>query len=440
MYEDYYRFRRQPFSPTPDPEFLYKSEVHQQTIEQLLRGVRRREGMVLLTGDVGTGKTTTSRAVLQLLDADVFTALVRNPFVGAAELLRALLLDFEVIADGTAVRDVGSPDLVETLSRFLLSLDSVGGSALVVVDEAQNLSPPVLEQLRVLTTLETDQHKLLQILLVGQPELETLLGTPEMRAVNQRIARRCRLRPLTREEVEQYVGFRIRMARGTSDSLFSVRAFDLVHECSKGIPRRINQVCDRALEEGYLALSPTIDESLVREAAATLDLPLGRDTASMTGSRSGPGGQSVQKGRRAPRWVVVSISLGFAILGIGAALLVVKPWVLSAPETLQPPGSAILSFRAPVEFSVGTTPGAIGGYAIRTGVHNTRPAADVTAAMLRYGGVDAEVAPAGGIRLGHVVWIGPYGSLAEARRMEAAVTREFGLVDAQIVADGVSTP
>ena len=167
MYEDYYRFRRQPFSPTPDPEFLYKSDSHQRALEQLLRGIGRREGMLLLTGDVGTGKTTTTRALLRLLDKNVFTALVLNPFVSEDELLRALLQDFGVVADGRALQDASRQSLVETLNRFLLSLAAIGASALAVVDEAQNLRPPVLEQLRVLTALETDQRKLLQILLVG---------------------------------------------------------------------------------------------------------------------------------------------------------------------------------------------------------------------------------------------------------------------------------
>ena len=439
VYQNYYRFRREPFGPTPDPEFLYKSEVHQQALEQLLRGVRQREGMVLLTGDIGTGKTTTTRALLQLLEGDVFTALVRNPFVGAVDLLRALLLDFQVVSDGSALREAERQHLVETLSRFLLSLDSIGASALVVVDEAQNLSPSVLEQLRVLTTLESDQHKLLQILLVGQPELLTLLGTSEMRALNQRIARRCRLRPLTREEGEQYVGFRIRLARETSESLFSDRAMDLIHECSQGIPRRINQLCDRALEEGYLALSPMVDESLVREAATALDLPLERDSASAAKPRSVQKSKPTQRRKRGFLWTGLVVALGLALPATIAALGILKLGVLGVPDTPQLPSSAVPSFRAPVEFSAGAGGESIVSYCIRTGLHETRPAANVTAALLRYGGVAAEVAPAGNSRQGYVVWIGPYESLVEARSIETTVTRGFGVADAQIVAEVLST-
>ncbi len=144
MYEDYYRFRCQPFSPTPDPEFLYKSDSHQQALEQLLRGIRRREGMLLLTGDVGTGKTTTTRALLRLLDKNIFTARVLNPFASEGELLRVLLQDFGVVSEGPALQDASRQSLVETLNRFLVSLAGLGASALAVGDSAPNLRPGVL--------------------------------------------------------------------------------------------------------------------------------------------------------------------------------------------------------------------------------------------------------------------------------------------------------
>lgn len=290
MYEDHYRFHRQPFSPTPDPEFFYKSDSHQQALEQLLQGIRRREGILLLTGDVGTGKTTTTRALVRLLDKNVFTALVLNPFVSEDELLRVLLQDFGVVSDSRALQDAGRQSLVETLNRFLLSLAAVGASALAVVDEAQNLTAPVLEQLRVLTGLETDQQKLLQILLVGQPELQTMLALPEMRQLNQRIARRCTLRPLTRDEVDQYVAFRVRLAGGAWETIFTRRALDLIYQVSEGVPRKINLVCDRSLEMGFAALSLTIDEALVAKAAEALEFTgADRDAIPSTRRRPRPG-------------------------------------------------------------------------------------------------------------------------------------------------------
>ena len=438
MYEDYYRFRRQPFSPTPDPEFLYKSDSHQLALEQLLRGIRRREGMLLLTGDVGTGKTTTTRALLRLLDRDVFTALVLNPFVSEDELLRVLLQDFGVVSDSRALRDASRQSLVETLNRFLLSLSAVGASALAVVDEAQNLAPPVLEQLRVLTALETDQQKLLQILLVGQPELTTLLSSPEMRQLSQRIARRCTIRPLTRDEVEKYVGFRVRMARGAWETMFSARALDLVYQFSEGVPRKINLICDRSLEVGFAALSPTIDETLIAKAAEALEFTRA-SSAAIRSSRSQPAQVS---GRFAiapqtKRWMAAAAGVVMGV-GLGATLTVRGPWAPGGgpPVSAPPPILATLALPEPVAFSADAEPGARQSYAIRTVAFETRPAADATAGMLRELGADAVVTPPDGDAPTYVVWVGPYSSLADARLMETAVKRRFGFLDASIVAGG----
>ena len=315
VYEDHYQFRRQPFSLTPDLEFFYKSDSHQAALEQLLRGIRRREGTLLLTGDVGTGKTTTTRALFRLLDKKVFTALVLDPCVSGDDLARILLQEFGIVSDGSALQDAGRQILVETLNRFLLSLAAVGASALVVVDEAQNLTPPALEQLRVLTALGTDQQKLLQILLVGQPELETMLALPEMRELNQRIARRCTIRSLTCDEVEQYVRFRVRMAGGAWETLFTGRALELIHQFSEGVPRKVNLICDRSLETGFAALSATIDETLVVAAAEALEF-----------TRAGPGAIPSPRPRRRPgrfavapqttRWMATIVG-GGGLRGLG---------------------------------------------------------------------------------------------------------------------------
>ena len=317
MYEDYYRFRCQPFSPTPDPEFLYKSDSHQQALEQLLGGIRRREGMLLLTGDVGTGKTTMTCALLRLLDKNIFTALVLNPFVSEGELLRVLLQDFGVVSDGRALQDASRQSLVETLNRFLLSLAGIGASALAVVDVAQNLRPPVLEQLRVLTALETDQQKLLQILLVGQSELQTMLALPEMRQLNQRIAQRCTIRPLTCDEVEKYVEFRVQMARGAWETMFTGRALDLIYQFSEGVPRQINLICDRSLETGFAALSPTIDETLVARAVEALEFTrASRGAIPATRPRPRPGRVTVAPQTKRVLAMAAGVVAG---VGLGAA-------------------------------------------------------------------------------------------------------------------------
>ena len=442
MYEDYYRLHRRPFSPTPDPEFLYKSDSHQQALEQLLRGIRRREGILLLTGDVGTGKTTTTRALLRLLDRDVFTAVVLNPFVSADELLRVLLQDFGVVSDGRALHDASRQSLIETLNRFLLTLASVGASALAVVDEAQNLAPPVLEQLRVLTALETDQEKLLQILLVGQPELPALLASPEMRQLDQRIARRCTIRPLTRDETEKYVSFRIRMAGGEWDALFTGRALDLIHEFSEGIPRKINLICDRSLEAGFAEFSPTVDETLVAKAAEALEFTWARATAIPSERRPGPAPRRVGVSPGARRWMAAAAGV-VAGVGTGAALTLLVPRMLSAgPDTpaSPPPRLAALALPAPVDFAAGAEPGAGEPYSIRIVVFDTRPPADATAAILRELGADAAVVPLAEDAPGYLVWVGPYASLADARLMETVVKRRFGFLDARIVAGVTLTP
>ena len=438
MYEDYYRFRRQPFSPTPDPEFLYKSDSHQQALEQLLRGIRRREGMLLLTGDIGTGKTTTTRALLRLLDKNIFTALVLNPFVSEDELLRVLLQDFGVVSDGRALQDASRQSLVEILNRFLLSLAAIGASAVAVVDEAQNLRPPVLEQLRVLTALETDQQKLLQILLVGQPELRTMLALPEMRQLNQRIARRCTLRPLTCDEVEKYVGFRVRMARGAWDTMFTSRALDLIYQCSGGVPRKINLICDRSLETGFTALSPTIDETLVAKAAEVLEFTrASRGAIPSTRSRPRPGRFTVAPQTKRVLATAAGVVAG---VGLGAALTLV-PWSRSVAPGVPAlsPSLATLALPEPVDLAAAAEPGVRQSYAIRAVAFKTLPPADATVAMLRELGANAAVAPLDGETPRYVVWIGPYTSLADARLMETVVKRRFGFLDARIVAGTLPT-
>ena len=242
MCEDYYRFTRQPFSLTPDPEFLFKSTSHQAALDQLLRGIWRGEGFLLLTGDVGTSKTTVCRTLVEQLGKRVFTALVSNPFVTQDELLRVLLLDFGVVSRAEARTSsftlATQQQLLDTLNEFLLSLVGVGATAAVIVDEAQNLSPQLLEGIRLLSNLETDNRKLLQLLLVGQPELVATLEDDGMRQLRQRIARRLELTPLSRDEVGQYIAYRLRLASGERGVVFNDGAIDLVYEFSGGVPRK----------------------------------------------------------------------------------------------------------------------------------------------------------------------------------------------------------
>jgi general secretion pathway protein A len=285
MYEPYYGFAETPFSLTPDPKYLYRSESHANAFELLQYAIERREGFVVITGDIGTGKTTLCRALLETTDKRTFTALLLNPFLSADDLLRAILQDLGVLSRGDERRPGRQPstqDLVNTLHDFLLSLVPLGARAVLIVDEAQNLPLPILEQVRILSNLETDKEKLLQIILVGQLNLLPLLRSPELRQLDQRVSIRYQLKPLTGDEVGAYVSHRLAIANGARSVVFTPQALRLVHDCSGGVPRLINLLCDRALVGGYSAQTTRIDEDLVAAAAEGLDLkPIGRPQRSL---------------------------------------------------------------------------------------------------------------------------------------------------------------
>ena len=276
MYEEYYGFAEKPFSLTPDPKYLFKSESHANAFELLQYAVRRREGFVVVTGDIGTGKTTLCRAFLEEIDRNTFTALVLNPFLSEDDLLKLILQDFGVVSRDDVKRGrlngVSKTELIETIYDFLLGLLPLHASAVLIIDEAQNLPMPVLEQIRILSNLETDKDKLLQIVLVGQLNLHTLLKAPQMRQLDQRVSIRYQLKPLTRDEVAAYVMHRLSIAGGSSVVSFQQKALDLVHRRASGIPRLVNLLCDRALLAAYSARTNRVTDEMVRRAAENLEL------------------------------------------------------------------------------------------------------------------------------------------------------------------------
>jgi general secretion pathway protein A len=276
MYEDFYGFSEKPFSLTPDPKYLYKSESHASAFDLLQYAIHRREGFVVVTGDIGTGKTTLCRAILDQLDRRTFTALVLNPFISEEDLLRLILQDFGVVSREEVragrLAGVTKQELINTLNDFLLSLQMIGASALLIVDEAQNLPLQVLEQIRLLSNLETDKYKLLQIVLVGQLNLREILRTPQLRQLDQRVSIRYQLRPLTRDETAAYVTHRLTIAGGGCAVSFTLRALHRIHAYTGGIPRLINLLCDRALLAAFSARAIRIQPELVEKAARTLDL------------------------------------------------------------------------------------------------------------------------------------------------------------------------
>ena len=235
MYETYYGFSEKPFSLTPDPKYLYRSQSHGNAFDLLQYAIRRREGFVVVTGDIGTGKTTLCRALLEQIDRTTFTALVLNPFLTEEDLLKRILQDFGVISrdeiKAGRMANVTKQELIETLYDFLLSLIPLKASAVLIIDEAQNLPLPVLEQIRILSNLETDKEKLLQIILVGQLNLQTLLRSPEMRQLDQRVSIRYELKPLDAETVAAYVAHRLTIAGGGAAVSFTPKA---LQRCTAG--------------------------------------------------------------------------------------------------------------------------------------------------------------------------------------------------------------
>jgi len=268
MYLDFYRLREPPFSLTPDPRFLYLSERHREGLEHLLYGIRERKGFVQLTGKVGSGKTTLCRAALERLGPRFKTALILNPVLSSPQLLRTVLVELGVEPSGRTDRGL----YLEQLNEFLLAQVPLGRDVVLLIDEAQDLSPELLEQIRLLSNLETDRQKLLQIVLLGQPELLAMLDRPELRQLRQRITVRYHLTPLTRDETELYVRWRLQVAGATNGRpSFSPRALRRVHRYARGIPRLVNAVCDTALLAGYVDGVEELEAAHVRRAVAELE-------------------------------------------------------------------------------------------------------------------------------------------------------------------------
>ena len=275
MYLNYFGLSEASFSITPDPQYLFLSEQHREALAHLLYGAGENGGFVLLTGEVGTGKTTICRAFLEQTPEQVEVALVLNPAMTAIELMHAICQEFGV---ATPDHEDSVKVLVDRLNSFLLDAHARGRHPVVVIDEAQNLRPRVLEQVRLLTNLETSKQKLLQIFLIGQPELREVLASRELRQLNQRITARFHLSPLSTRETAAYVDHRIAVA-GVQRPLFSAAALREVHRHSRGVPRLINLICDRSLLGAAVSRRMQVTPSIVRRAAHEL---LGGDTASAT--------------------------------------------------------------------------------------------------------------------------------------------------------------
>lgn len=312
MYTEHFGLTEAPFSIAPNPQYLYMSPRHKDALAHLLYGVQSDGGFILLTGEVGTGKTTLCRCLLQQVPKDVDTAFVLNPLVTNIELLATICDEFGIeYPSGASLKQ-----LVDRLNEFLLTCHARGRKAVLIIDEAQNLSRDLLEQLRLLTNLETSERKLLQIILLGQPELLDILSQPSLRQFSQRITARFHLESLTRAETRHYIRHRLSVAGG-DPSTFSSGAQDRVYRISGGIPRLINLICDRALLGAYAQ-----DEHLVKSKTVN------RAAAEVLG---------VQRRNRRPYWLTAGVVVTVTLLA-GIAMFEYQPLrehrIASAEPTL----------------------------------------------------------------------------------------------------------
>ncbi len=268
MYVSFFNLREQPFNLTPDPRFLFLSPQHEEALSHLLYGIYERKGFIEITGEVGTGKTLLCRTLMERLDDTVSTALIFNSYLSEMELLQAILNDF-----GLQCGEETRKAYIDTLNQYLLDEFAAGRNAVVIIDETQNVEHTVLEQLRMLSNLETDNGKLLQVVLIGQPELREKLATRQMRQLDQRIAVRYHIHGLTRSETQQYVMHRMSVA-GTANSVsFSKPAWSMMHRYCGGIPRRINLLCDRILMTAYVRGTRRMTTAIVRQSIRDLGGP-----------------------------------------------------------------------------------------------------------------------------------------------------------------------
>jgi general secretion pathway protein A len=266
MYLDYYRMKHAPFDITPNPRFLFHSSKHREAFNHLLYGIRERKGFVQLTGEVGAGKTTLCRALLDQLDPHFSTALILNPVLSPDELMQAIATEF-----GLNVRGEDRRETVSAISEFLLRQLEYGRESVLIIDEAQNLTEDLLEQVRLLSNIETDDRKLLQIVLMGQPELRDRLNSPRLKQLRQRITVRYHLAPLSRVEVAQYIHHRLQVSGANRLPCFTMPAVWRVFNYSGGIPRLVNAVCDKALLSGFVQSCNRINYSMVGRAIHELE-------------------------------------------------------------------------------------------------------------------------------------------------------------------------
>jgi len=266
MYKEFYGLKENPFNVTSDPHFLYLTKRHKEAFSSLVYGIRERKGFIVITGNIGTGKTTLCRALLNELDAKTKTAFILNPRLSEIQFIRAIIEDF-----GIVIKRNSKIEMIKGLNDFLIKQLTSNNNVVLIIDEAQNLKNNLLEEVRLLSNLETEKEKLFQIVLVGQPELRTKLADPELEQLQQRISIRYHMLPLDKEEISGYVQHRLSVAGASENVVFEDSAINEIHSYSGGVPRKINIVCDRAMLLGYVQEAMHLDAAIIKKAVAEIE-------------------------------------------------------------------------------------------------------------------------------------------------------------------------
>lgn len=266
MYLDFYGLKENPFNVTSDPNFLYLSHTHKEALNHLIYGINQRKGFVEITGEIGAGKTTLCKALLNHLGDNTKTSLIFNSSLPEIQLLEAIVSDFGIIPERRS-----KVIFLRQLNEFLLRQLSQGNNSVLIIDEAQNLRPSTLEAIRMLSNLETDKEKLLQIVLVGQPQLKDKLNSPKLEQLRQRISVRFHLRTLERNEIYNYIAHRLNIAGGSGSIQFSPEALDVIYTYSNGTPRLINLICDKSLLLGYTQETKYLEGDLMERSVEEIE-------------------------------------------------------------------------------------------------------------------------------------------------------------------------
>jgi general secretion pathway protein A len=327
MYIPFFKLNQAPFSIAPDPRYLFMSERHREALAHLLYGVNSGGGFVLLTGEIGAGKTTVCRCLLEQIPTNCNVAYIFNPKLTVNELLQSIGQEFRIPVAHEGPGAASLKEYVDSLNQYLLATHADGKSNVLIIDEAQNLSADVLEQLRLLTNLETNERKLLQIILIGQPELRAMLARPELEQLAQRVIARYHLDSLSEQETARYIQHRLGIAGLNAASPFRQKVTRLIYKITNGVPRRINLLCDRALLGAYVEGKSEVDRSIVKKAATEI---FGTNPSF---PRAG-----------APPWRMAVAALALGVLVVGAIGLMIN-------RDLQPKSASVTTTTLPGRFA-----------------------------------------------------------------------------------------